>query len=214
MPLSPANGATIGALESLRNGVTLSWNQDPPLGRYTVEIDNGTVTRLYQTAETTLNLEALDSGSYQWVVRSRDSFGQEAPDSRSSRFTIPELPTPVRPTVTSPGPGEYVDMTDRRSLVFTWESVNGADFYDLALYVEGSGSPLFRETGVTGTRYALDNLRILDVGNFVLTLQARTEYEDVGVTRTSPRVRVPFSLSVNIADTAPTILTDELQYAN
>lgn len=214
VPLSPANGATISALESLRNGVTLSWNQDPPLGRYTVEIDNGTVTRLYQTTEPTLNLEALDSGSYRWLVRSRDSFGQEAPDSRSSRFTIGELPAPARPTVTSPLSGENVDMTGQRNLVFTWQSVNGADFYDLVLYVEGSGSPLLKETGLTGTRYTLNNLRILDVGNFVLTLQARTEYEDVGVTRTSPKVRVPFSLSVNIADTAPTILTDELQYAN
>lgn len=213
LPASPPNGATISALESLRNGVTLSWNQDPPLGRYTVEIDNGTVTRLYQTSEPALNLEALESGSYRWIIRSRDSFGQEAPDSRISRFTIGELPALARPTVTSPGSGEDVDMTGRRNLVFTWQSVNGADFYDLALYVEGSGSPLLRETGLTGTRYTLDNLRILDVGNFLLTIQARTEYEDVGVTRTSPRVRVPFSLSVNIADTAPTILTDELQYA-
>lgn len=213
IPQSPANGITISALESLRNGVNLSWNQDPPLGRYTVEIDNGTVTRLYQTAEPTLSLGALDSGTYRWLIRSRDSFGQEAPDSQSSRFTIGELPALTRPTVSSPVSGENIDMTGRRNLVFNWQAVNGADFYDLALYVEGSGSPLLRETGVTGTRFALNNLRILDVGNFVFTIQARTEYEDVGVTRTSPGVRVPFSLSVNIADTAPTILTDELQYA-
>ncbi len=212
-PVSPANGATLGALETLLNGVSLRWSQDPPLGRYTVEIDNGLVTRLYQTTEPLLNLEALDSGSYRWLIKSRDSFGQEAPDSRSSRFTVNELPTPGRPDVTSPSPGENVDMTGRRNLVFDWQPVAGADFYDLTLYVEGSGSPLLRETGLTGTRYALENLRILDVGNFVLAIRARTEYQDVGVTRRSSEVRVPFSLSVNIADTAPTILTDELQYA-
>lgn len=104
-------------------------------------------------------------------------------------------------------------MTGRRNLVFDWLPVDGADFYDLTLYVEGSGSPLMRETGLTGTQYTLNNLSILDVGNFILVVQARTEYEDVGVTRTSSPVRVPFSLSVNIADTAPKILTDELQYA-
>ncbi len=212
-PVSPANGAAISALESLRNGITLNWNQDPPLERYTVEIDNGRVNRLYQTSEPSLNLEALDSGSYSWVVKSRDSFGQEAPDSSKFHFTIDELPSLSRPTVTSPLSGEDVDMTGRRNLVFDWQNVNGADFYDLALYVEGSGLPLLRETGLSGTRYTLNNLRILDVGNFILAIQARTEYEDVGVTRKSPMVRVPFSLSVNIADTAPTILTDELQYA-
>ncbi len=210
---SPANGTAIPALNALRNGITLNWNQDPPLGRYTVELSNDRVTRLYQTTEPTLTLDALEEGNYRWVVKSRDSFGQEAPDSGSARFTVSELPTPSRPVVTSPASGEDIDMTGRRNLVFTWQPVDGADFYDIALYVEGSGSPILRKTGITGTRYALNNLRILDVGNFILSIRARSEYEDVGVTRSSPRLRVPFSLSVNIADTAPTILTDELQYA-
>ncbi|MCK5737415.1 MAG: hypothetical protein KAH21_13105, partial [Spirochaetaceae bacterium] len=138
---------------------------------------------------------------------------QEAPDSRVSRFTVNELPSPARPVVTSPGTGEDIDMSGRRNLVFSWQSVDGADFYDIALYVEGSGSPILRESGIRGTRYTLNNLKILDVGRFVLSIQARSEYEDVGISRTSPQLRVPFSLSVNIADKAPAILTDELQYA-
>ncbi len=211
--LTPANGTAIPALNALRNGVTLNWSQDPPLGRYTVELSNGRVTRLYQTTEPTLTLDALEEGSYRWIVKSRDSFGQEAPDSGSARFTVSELPTPSRPVVTTPTSGEDIDMTGRRNLVFNWQTVAGADFYDIALYVEGSGSPILRESGITGTSYTLRNLKILDVGNFIFSIQARKDYEDVGVTRTSSRLRVPFSLSVNIADTAPTILTDELQYA-
>lgn len=213
VPVAPANGAVISGLNSLVNGVTLRWNQDPPLGRYTVEIENGSVTRLYQTSEPVLDLDALDSGTYRWTVRSRDSFGQDAPDSRISRFVVEELPTPARPTVTFPESGGNIDMTGRRDLVFDWQPVSGADFYDLALYVEGSGTPILRKNGHIGTRYTLENLRILDEGNFILSIQARSEYAEVGVSRSSTETRVPFSLSVNIADTAPTILTNELQYA-
>jgi len=212
-PVTPVNGSSITSLKALRSGVTLSWTQNPPLERYTVELGNGRVTRLYQTSESSLKLESLNPGSYSWVVKSMDSFGQEAPDSRISRFTVSELPTPALPVVLSPGPGEDIDMTGRRNLVFTWQSVDGADFYDITLYADGSGSPILRESGITGTRYTLNNLKILDVGDFVFTIQARSEYRDVGVTRSSSVLKVPFSLSVNIADTAPTILTDELQYA-
>ena len=214
VPVAPPGGAVIGALDALRGGVVLRWEQDPPLGRWTVELDNGSVTRLYQTTEPTLTLKGLDSGRYSWTIKSRDGFGQESPDSRTSSFSVGALPDPAQPVITSPGYGDTVDMTGARNLVFTWQPSAGAEFYDLALYAEGADAPLLQETGLTDTTYVLDNLRILDVGNFRVTLQARTVYDDVGMTRTSPVAETPFSLSVNIGSEAPTILTDKLQYSD
>jgi hypothetical protein len=213
LPASPADGSVIGAESAILNGVTLRWNQDPPLGRYTVEVSSDGETRVYQTAEPRLTLKGLDAGTYRWLVRSRDRFGQEAPESRSSSFRVGALPVPSRPAVTFPEAGADIDMTRRSSLEFRWNTVDGADFYDLALYVEGSQTPFWREENVRGGSYTLDNLRILDVGSFVLTVQARKEYGEISEVRTSPVVRVPFTLSVNIASEAPRILTDELQYA-
>lgn len=213
VPSSPTNGRFIGGLEALRNGVTLTWSQNPQLNRWTVELDNGSVTRLYQTTEPRLALEGLDSGSYSWKVLSRDSFGLEAPESAVSRFTVGAVPDPPAPIVLSPGPGETIDMTGRRNLVFTWQTAENTDFYDLTLYTEGSSTPLLRENGLTDGRFVLSNLSILDVGNFVLSIRPRSEYPDLGITRTGPETRVPFALTLNIADEAPTILTDELQYA-
>jgi hypothetical protein len=213
VPSSPANGRFIGGLEALRDGVTLTWSQNPLLNRWTVELDNGSVTRLYQTTEPRLSLDGLDSGSYTWKVLSRDSFGLEAPESRVSRFTVGGVPDPPAPIVLSPNTGESIDMTGRRNLVFTWQTSENTDFYDLALYSEGSSTPLLQENGLTGGRFVLSNLSILDVGNFVLSIRSRSEYRDVGITRTGPETRVPFTLTLNIADEAPTILTDELQYA-
>jgi len=73
--------------------------------------------------------------------------------------------------------------------------------------------PLVREVGWIDSTYTSDNLEILDVGNFILTIQSRIDYPDIGITRTSPVVRVPFALSINVADTVPKMLSDELQYA-
>ena len=120
----------------------------------------------------------------------------------------------TRPAVViSPAAGENRDMTGADRLVFEWQGAADAEFYDLTLYSEGSEVPILRETGLTDTRYVLRNLRILDVGDYVLVLRARTEYEEVGLSLSSAERRVPFSLSLNISGRTPDILTDELQYA-
>ena len=214
VPVSPAGGAFIDGLSALKNGILLRWTQNPSLGRWTVEVDNGTVTRLYQTTEPSLKLEGLDSGRYSWKIRSRDGFGREAPDSRIAVFTVGAIPNPEAPVLTSPGYGEKVDMTGAKNLVFSWNPVPNAEFYDLALYAVGSETPLFRKNDLTETTFILENLRILDVGDFKVALRARIEYEDVGMSKASSVSETPFSLSVNIGNKAPTILTDELQYAD
>lgn len=213
VPTSPANGSYIDGLDAVSEGITLRWTQSPSLGRWTVELNNGRNTRIYRTSEPYLNLEDLESGSYSWQVRSSDGLGQDAPDSSISRFNVGAVPDPAAPRVTSPQTGENRDMTGADRLVFEWQPAADADFYDLALYVRGSDIPIIRETGLTGNRFVLRNLRILDVGDYVLALRARAEYEEVGMSLSSDYTRVPFSLSLNISENAPDILTDELQYA-
>jgi len=213
IPASPIDGSTLDPVESLRNGVTLRWRQDPPLQDYTVELSNGEFTRLYQSKQPSLFLESLSPGRYSWLIRSRDSFGQEAPKSQIARFRIDDFPSPAPPIVISPKSGINLDMTGKKSLSFEWEAEDGAAVYDLALYRDGSIVPLIRELGWSGSTYTLENLDILNVGNFIFAIQSRIDYSDIGVTRTSPEVRTPFTLSINVADTAPKMLSDELQYA-
>jgi hypothetical protein len=209
----PAEGAVYKAENAMLNGIVLRWEQNPPLGRYTVEVSSQGETRLYQTAEPQITLRGLEAGTYRWQVQSRDRFGQEAPVSAPSSFRVSELPTPGRAAVLFPVSGTDVDMTRKNSLEFRWQSVPDAEFYDIALYVEGADTPFWREEGIKGTSYTLKDLSILDVGSFVFTVQARTVFEEVNEVRTGPVVRVPFSLSVNISTAGPKIFTDELQYA-
>jgi len=213
IPISPANDSTIDAIEALREGITLSWRQDSPLNNYSVELSNGEFTRVYQSEGPSLSLESLSPGYYSWTVRSRDSFGQEAPRSQVARFRVDDFPSPAPPAVISPRAGVNLDMTGEKNLSFEWQAGKEAAVYDLALYMGNSRVPLIREEGWTDSTYTLENLEILDVGNFTFTIQSRIDYLDIGITRTSAVVRVPFSLSINVADTEPKMLSDELQYA-
>jgi len=213
IPVSPIDDTRLDPIETLRNGVTLSWRQDTPLQDYTVELSNGEFTRLYQSREPSLFLESLGPGHYSWLIRSRDAFGQGAPKSQIARFRIDDFPSPAPPIVVSPKSGTSLDMTGKRSLSFEWEMENGAAVYDLALYEDGSLVPLIREVGWSGSTYTLENLEILDIGKFIFAIQSRIDHSDIGVTRTSPEVRVSFALSTDVADTTPRMLSDELQYA-
>lgn len=105
-------------------------------------------------------------------------------------------------------------MTGKKNLSFEWEAGEKNTVYDLALYFSDANTPLVREVGLTDTTYTLDNLEILDVGNFILTIQSRIDYFDIGITRSSPVVRVPFTLSIDVANTTPKMLNSELQYAD
>jgi len=212
--LSPKDGSTINPIEALRGGINLNWRQDSPLDNYTVELSNEEFTRLYQSKQPSLFLESLSPGSYSWLVRSRDNFGQEAPRSQIARFIIDDFSSLTPPTVVFPQSGTSIDMTGEKSLSFEWESEEETAVYDFTLYSDDKNMPIIREINWNNTTYTLDNLEILDIGNFTLTIQSRIDYPDIGITRTSPVVRVPFALSADVADTKPKILSNELQYAD
>ena len=214
IPISPADGSTIDSIGALRNGITLNWRQDPSLNNYTVELSNEEFTRLYQSKQPSLFLESLSPGNYFWFVRSRDSFGQEAPKSQVASFRVADFPSPSPPTVVFPQSGANVDMTGKKSFSFEWQAEEEAAVYDLALYIDNEDVPLVSVVGWTDTTYTLENLEILDVGNLTLTIQSRIDYLDIGITRTSPVVRTPFTISIDVVDKAPKILSKELQYAD
>ena len=204
----------MSALNALRRGVRLQWSGESPPGNWRVEVRGGGTVRVFDTGGPEAVIPKLDAGRYTWTVLSRDESGRTIAESSPRSFTVSQLPNPPRPVVTFPQNGADIDMTGARNLVFSWVNARNAGFYDLALYAGNSRTPLLRETGLRGSRYQLDDLGILDVGDFVLELTARTEYPDLGTSRSSPAARVRFSLSLNISDEAPRILTDELQYGD
>ncbi|MCG8452570.1 MAG: FecR family protein [Spirochaetales bacterium] len=213
IPERPFDGQNIDGLTVLRQGVRLSWRQNPALGRWTVELDNGEVTRLYQTTVPSLQLDGLTAGQYRWRVLSRDELGREAPEGPSAGFRIAELPIPSAPRNLRPGNGENVDMTGQNSLTFSWTGQETQNTYDLTIYSSDGTTALYRETGLRGNQFVLEDLSALSEGSFSWAVRASQEIADVNLVQFSPWTQERFTLSVNIGNQAPTILSEELQYA-
>jgi hypothetical protein len=213
VPVSPANGTRFSAVEALNNGIKLQWKQDPLLPHFTIELNNGRATRLYQTNRTEIILDGLNAGTYRWKVKSSDDIGRNAPDSREYSFSISGLPVLKKPEIIFPADGQNVDMSGKHSLTFTWEAVENAQFYNIALYYADSPVPVLRENGLKETQYTLNDLRMLDIGEFTLTVQAGYEYVESGITGKSLKTKSNFNISLDISPEKPEILTDEIQYA-
>ena len=211
---SPNDRASVSAVNALRNGVRLRWGGQSPPGNWTVELRGGGALQLFSTDRPEVVIPRLDVGRYTWKVLSLGESGRTIAESSPRSFTVSDFPSPPPPVITFPKNGADIDMTGARNLVFSWVNSRNAGSYDLALYSGRSRTPLLRETGLQGSRYELNDLGILNVGEFVLELTARNEYRDLGISRSSPTARVRFSLSLNISDEAPRILTDELQYGD
>ncbi len=214
VPILPNNNNVFRLETILRDGILLRWNQYPLLDRWTVELNNGSFTQLVQSAIPQVVLNNLIPGEYSWLVRSWDENGIEAPVSRINRFTIRDFPVPPPPIVNAPASGSDIDMTGAKNLRFEWQDFPGVDYYNMVLYKEESRVPILQEKGITRSSYVLNNLKILNAGNFVLEVTAYNEYAEAGAIRISETTRVPFSLSVRIPKKAPKILTDEFLYAD
>jgi hypothetical protein len=57
-------------------------------------------------------------------------------------------------------------------VTFEWDAVPDATDYSLAIYGRDGGSPILQKDGLTEPRYALENLAILDRGEFSWTVTA------------------------------------------
>jgi len=211
-PIYPNDGAIFQVESAILNDVTLRWEQNPPPESYIIKITNTGETQAYLTTEPQLTLNNLDVGTYTWLVQSRDRLGEASSESKTVGFQVKSLPVPESPTIIFPVSGQDIDMTHADNLEFQWEAVSDDAFYNLALYVEGEEAPFWNKSNHQGTSFILDDLTILDVGSFVLTMQTHFAAEGVNPIRMSPVSRVPFSLSIDIAEEAPQILTEELQY--
>ena len=214
IPVLPRRNAVFNLETALRNGILLRWTQDPLLDRWTVELNNEGFTQLIQSENPQVVLNNLIPGEYRWQVRSWDENETEAPISLINRFTIRDFPVPPQPIVSIPTAGSDIDMTGAKNLRFEWQDSPGAGYYNMVLYKEESRVPILQEKGLTRSYYVVNDLKILNVGNFVLEVTALREYAEEGAIRFSKTTRVPFSLSINIPKKSPKILSDELLYAN
>lgn len=214
--IEPQPGTTIEQVDFLRSGILFRWNQETRVNSHELRIfagaDQEAPLYSFPLNQSYYRIRELPPGQYFWDIKSQDNQGFKAPDSERRSFTLRSLAELNRPAVLSPLRGEVVDMTDKDELYFQWRAVSGAEFYRLSLY-NSQGDLIFQNNRIEGTEWSIEDLSILDVGEFQLELQAESFYEDLGLTRSSLPLRQEFSISLEALEGIPQIITTDVQYS-
>jgi hypothetical protein len=85
-------------------------------------------------------------------------------------FAAPEIIQPVRGTIYG-----FEQLMSQRTINFRWSPVQGANAYIFTLYEQQTANrrrQILRSTISRGTRYTIDNLRLLERGTFVWQVEA------------------------------------------
>jgi len=137
----------------------------------------------------------LPAGNYFWTVRAKLS-GLDISALRTGRFTvlpIPRLPAPVQLFPVSGGSFGPAELRRLPAIRFLWKAVPDATSYLFTLSQGSQAVPLI-QSRCAGSFYVLDDISILDRGEYRWTLEAQAldkngELEQSGV-RAESRFRI------------------------
>jgi hypothetical protein len=180
--LSPNNGARLAGLAALRNQTVFSWEYDGEItqSRFILSRNSNPLQGRPQVERINpgrrISLNRLEQGNWYWIVEVESAGGQIV--SQVRQFQVLAIPTLPAPGNRRPANGQSIgidDLREQRTIVFSWSAVQGANAYIFTLYQVTDGRRL-RVTGtdqpVNRTSWTLDNLNMLDRGNFIWQVEA------------------------------------------
>ncbi len=200
--IEPADMSVIQPGEGKTTAVRFTWSDTGLEGSYLLKISRDkNFSALFKdpTIEgNTTGIDGFTEGDYFWKVTQINENGEEIMASQVYTFDIAgEL---AKPGVIEPLGGSTVDMVRRDSLDFSWRPVPGANLYRLSLYqVVGGTQRAVTRIETRNVSYSLTDLKKLDVGSFIWTLQAIESYPGTNrVKRKSDEARIPFNITLGI----------------
>jgi hypothetical protein len=182
--LSPAQGTRLAGLTALRNQTVFSWEYSGEAAKTRFVLSRSAnplqgrpqVERLNPGSSVRLN--RLEEGNWYWTVE------VETPEGNTVRADQPRqlrvLPIPVLPAPEDRRPvsGTSIgveELKTQRNIIFSWSAVQGANGYFFTLYREADGKRqkiTGNEQPMNSTSWTLENLNILDRGNFIWQIEA------------------------------------------
>jgi hypothetical protein len=178
--LSPDQGARLTGLTALRDQTLFNWeyNGEITQSRFVLSRNSNPLQGQPQIERInpgrSISLNRLEEGNWYWTVEIESPEGHIISQVRQLQvLPIPTLPAPGN---RRPVNGQRIGVEElkaQRTIVFSWSAVQGANAYIVTLYQAGSRR---RITGsnqpVSRTNWTLDNLSVLDRGNFIWQVEA------------------------------------------
>lgn len=191
--LYPPNGYRIS--ESLIMGQRFSWKHNLPFKTFFVVATDKNFNNIVVEKEnslfsiTGLNLKL---GTYFWQVRVYNTDNSIFAQTETQAFSIVE-PLEV-PSLLSPREGEDVAIMEDEDLEIRWQDVNGADYYDVAIYTN-DGKRIANYPKMQGNRFRLP-INKYGSGKYTVHFQAFSLDSDVATRNVGYKGESQFSTTV------------------
>lgn len=175
---APASGDRLPGLDARRGKVEFSYVSPVKPDSAEIVISEDPMGRRVIARASTRDGKArvgrLYPGSYYWTATGKLA-GFDISARERNRFVVDQPPLLPAPSLSAPAKGEVfgVDrLRDMTRMDFSWEEVEGATSYDLAVYSEDGKQVLASIPKIKGTRATIEDLSILDRGKLSWTVQA------------------------------------------
>jgi hypothetical protein len=220
---APANNAEIPGLAALRTPPSLNWSSTEPVVSSRLLLSTSPnpsapdAVLLLNIANPgrSARLPPLGEGVYYWTVQAESTGGVNISPVSASAFRVGAVPLLAAPTLQSPANNfafTAAALRQNKSIRFAWQGVSGANAYILSIYRAADtrgAAPVYRSAALRQTNITLENLTILDAGNFIwsvepLALSAEGSIEQHGTPRESVftiRINIPASPSLSDEET-------------
>jgi hypothetical protein len=182
--------------------ISFSWSKTDIEGKYILQIARdrnfSSVSKEISISDFSADIPGITEGLYFWRVKLNDEKGTELLISPVHTFELLSLLD--IPAVIGPLSGSSIDMLRKDSLDFFWKPVRGANVYRIGLYqIKGGIHHSVATLETRNTSYLFSDLKKLDVGKFIWTLQAMdVDPATNRVRRQSEETKIIFDIKLGI----------------
>jgi hypothetical protein len=155
--------------------INFSWSKAEIEGKYLLQVSRdrafNKVSKEASVEDLSAEIAVMPEGAHFWRVTLIDDKGTSLLTSPVHKFEL--LSILDIPGILGPAKGSTIEMLRKETLDFFWKPVRGANLYRIGLYQIRAGIQYSVATMETrNTSYNFTDLKKLDVGNFIWTLQA------------------------------------------
>ncbi|RHX84846.1 FecR family protein [Leptospira stimsonii] len=210
--LYPTNEQELG--HPSNHKLTLRWQRPEPSGVYRLEVaknsdfTNGLIRETFRASSGTINLPT--PGEYFWRVSLLSSQGENLLTSKTQSFKTSDNAPFL--SQSSPATEEVIDISNRDSIDFRWESEGNTDSVFLELFeVKSKGKRSIWKREIKSDSYSFKDFSLLEEGKFQWRISAQYKDKNGAIKFTIPVSR-NFEIKLSKTIRPPEILTPKEIY--
>ncbi|MGJ4753681.1 FecR family protein [Leptospira kmetyi] len=210
--LFPANQQELG--HPANQKLTFRWQRPEPSGVYKLEVSKNSefsenvIRENFRASSGTISLPSV--GEYYWKVSLLGSNGENLLTSKTQNFKTSDSAPFL--SQNSPATEESIDITNRESIDFRWETEGNTESITLEIFeVRAKGNKTIWKRELKGDSYSFKDFGILEEGKFQWRISAK--YKDkAGIQKFTIPVSRNFEIKLSKTIRPPEILSPKEIY--